>query len=76
MPEEGVLSLQDLHHIISDIWLTRFDEDLEKERSARRKGRPISLKVVKLEQLKLQEAELYRTGMGMQPPLKTVSPEN
>jgi translation machinery-associated protein 16 len=76
MPEEGVLSLQDLHHIISDIWLTRFDEDLEKERSARRKGRPKSLKEVKLEQLKLQEAELYRTGMGMQPPLKTVSPEN
>ena len=67
MPEEGVLSLQDLHHIISDIWLTRFDEDLEKERSARRKGRPKSLKETKLEELKLQEAELYRTGMGTRP---------
>lgn len=70
------MSLQDLHHIISDIWLTRFDEDLEKERSARRKGRPKSLKEVKLEQLKFQEAELYRTGMGMRPPLKIASPEN
>jgi translation machinery-associated protein 16 len=76
MPEEGVMSLQDLHHIISDIWLTRFDEDLEKERSARRKGRPKSLKEIKLEELKLREAELYRTGMGMRPPLEIVSPEN
>jgi hypothetical protein len=77
MPEEGVLSLQDLHHIISDIWLTRFDEDLEKERSTRRKGRPKSLKEIKLEELKFREAELYRTGMGMQPPLKKfLLPEN
>ena len=65
--EEGVLSLQDLHHIISDIWLTRFDEDLAQERSARRKGRPKSLKETNLEELKLQEAESYRTGMGVQP---------
>ncbi|KAF8814202.1 hypothetical protein BYT27DRAFT_7334539 [Phlegmacium glaucopus] len=56
MPEEGVLSLQDLRHIISDIWLTRFDEDLEKERS--------SSKEIKLEERKLLGAELYRTGMG------------
>ncbi|KAF8816351.1 hypothetical protein BYT27DRAFT_7184248 [Phlegmacium glaucopus] len=49
MPEEGVLSLQDLHHIVSDISLTRFDEDLGKERSARRKGRPKSSKEIKLD---------------------------
>ncbi|KAF8814206.1 hypothetical protein BYT27DRAFT_7206270 [Phlegmacium glaucopus] len=30
MPEEGVSS----RHTISDIWLTRFDEDLEKESSS------------------------------------------
>ncbi|KAF8806719.1 hypothetical protein BYT27DRAFT_7233791 [Phlegmacium glaucopus] len=47
MPE-GILSLQDLHHIASDIWLTRFDEDLEKEISARRKGRPKISKETKL----------------------------
>ena len=64
MPEEGILSLQDLHHIISDVWLTRFDEDLEKEKSTRRKGRPKSSKEIKLEELKLRETELYRTGMG------------
>lgn len=70
------MSLQDLHHIISDIWLTRFDEDLEQEKSARRKGRPKSLKEIKLEELKFREAELYRTGMGMRSPLEIVSPEN
>lgn len=69
MPDQGVLSLQELHHIISNIWLTRFDEDLEKERSARRKGRPKSSKEIRLEALKLQEAELYRTGMGARPAL-------
>ncbi|KAH9479455.1 Translation machinery-associated protein 16 [Psilocybe cubensis] len=63
VPEEGVLTLEELHHIISDVWLTRFDEELEAERSARRKGRPKSAKEMKLEELKLREAEIYRTGM-------------
>ncbi|PPQ90766.1 hypothetical protein CVT25_010155 [Psilocybe cyanescens] len=63
VPEEGVLTLEELHHIISDVWLTRFDEELESERSARRKGRPKSAKEIKLEELKLREAEIYRTGM-------------
>ncbi|PPR03211.1 hypothetical protein CVT26_008059 [Gymnopilus dilepis] len=63
IPDEGVLSLEDLHHIIRDIWLTRFDDELEAEKSARRKGRPKSAKEVKLEELKLREAEIYRTGM-------------
>lgn len=76
MPEERVLSLQDLHHIVSDVWLTRFDEDLEKERSARRKGRPKSSKEINLEELKLQEAELYRTGMGTRPTLSISSLDN
>ena len=57
--------MEDLHHIIRDIWLTRFDDELEAEKSARRKGRPKSAKEVKLEELKLREAEIYRTGMGM-----------
>ncbi|KAF8816333.1 hypothetical protein BYT27DRAFT_7238006 [Phlegmacium glaucopus] len=48
-PEEGVLSLQDLHLIVNDIWLTRFDEDLEKIRSARRKSRPKSSEEIKLD---------------------------
>ncbi|KAF8814212.1 hypothetical protein BYT27DRAFT_7130196 [Phlegmacium glaucopus] len=55
MPEEGVLSLQDLHHIASDTWLTRFDEYLEKESS--------SSKEMKLEERKLLGAELYRIGI-------------
>jgi len=64
MPEEGVLSLEELHHIISDIWLTRFDEELQTEKVTRRKGRPKSTRETALEEIKLREAEIYRTGMG------------
>ena len=64
VPEEGVLTLEEIHHIIRDVWLTRFDDELESERAARRKGRPKSTKEMKLEELKLREAEIYRTGMG------------
>lgn len=64
MPEEGVLSLEELHSIIREVWLTRYDEELESERAVRRKGRPKSAKEMKLEELKVREAETYRTGMG------------
>ena len=64
MPEEGVLTLEDLHHIIGDIWLTRFDEELQNEKAARRKGRPKSTRETALDEIKLREAEIYRTGMG------------
>ncbi|GLB41778.1 putative translation machinery-associated protein 16 [Lyophyllum shimeji] len=63
LPEEGVLTLPELHHIVGDIWLTRFDEELEQERAARRIGRPKSAREMKLEEIKLREAEEYRTGM-------------
>jgi translation machinery-associated protein 16 len=58
------LTLGDLRQLVRDIWLTRFDEELESHRSARRSGRPKSTKEMKLEALKLREAETYRTGMG------------
>ena len=64
LPEEGVLSLDALHAIVRDVWLKRFDEDLEEEKKSRRKGRPKSTREQKIEELKLQEGELYRTGMG------------
>jgi translation machinery-associated protein 16 len=64
MPEEGVLTLEDLHHIIGDIWLTRFDEELQNEKATRRKGRPKSTRETALDEIKLREAEIYRTGMG------------
>ncbi|KAF9478245.1 hypothetical protein BDN70DRAFT_809135 [Pholiota conissans] len=63
MPEEGELTLEELHHILKDIWLTRHDEELEREVKARRKGRPKSVQQQKLEETKLREAEIYRTGM-------------
>ncbi|KAI0051027.1 hypothetical protein FA95DRAFT_1570257 [Auriscalpium vulgare] len=63
MPDEGVLTLEELHGIVRNVWLTRNDDDLEEERKARRKGRPKSTKETKLEEIMLQEAEQYRTGM-------------
>ena len=62
--EEGILSLEDLHSLLRDVWLTRHDAELEEERSARRRGRPKSAKELKLEDTKLREMEEYRTGMG------------
>ncbi|KAH7924278.1 hypothetical protein BV22DRAFT_1013636 [Leucogyrophana mollusca] len=63
IPPEGVLSLDELHAVIREVWMTRHDEELEHERAVRRKGRPKSTKEMKLEEIKLREAEEYRTGM-------------
>ncbi|KAG6335729.1 hypothetical protein ID866_3353 [Astraeus odoratus] len=63
LPPEGVLSLDELHSLIRDVWLTRHDDELEAERAARRKGRPKSAKEIKLEETRLRESEEYRTGM-------------
>ncbi|KAI0766952.1 hypothetical protein BD413DRAFT_480243 [Trametes elegans] len=63
LPPEGVLSLEELHFVVRDVWLARHNQELEAERAARRKGRPKSAKELKLEELQLREAELYRTGM-------------
>lgn len=60
-----MLTLPELHHIIGNIWLTRFDEELEQEQTARRKGRPKSTKEVKIEEVKRREDDEYRTGLGM-----------
>ncbi|EMD39224.1 hypothetical protein CERSUDRAFT_36462, partial [Gelatoporia subvermispora B] len=61
-PEGSALTLQDLHTIVRDVWLARFDAELEEERTSRRKGRPKSTREQKLEEMKLKEAEDYRTG--------------
>lgn len=49
---------------MKDIWLPRFDQELEVEKASRRKGRPKSVKEQKLEEQKLRETEGYRTGIG------------
>lgn len=65
MPEDGsVLTLEALHSLVRDIWLTRHDLELEEERAARRKGRPKSVKEAKLEDINAREMDEYRTGMG------------
>ena len=56
--------MEELHFVVRDIWLPRFDQDLEAEKASRRKGRPKSTKELKLEEIKLLEGEEYRTGMG------------
>jgi translation machinery-associated protein 16 len=58
------LTLSELHELVANVWLTRHDAELEEERTARRKGRPKSTREQKLEEIKLREAEEYRTGMG------------
>ncbi|KAH9975653.1 hypothetical protein BJV74DRAFT_177985 [Russula compacta] len=65
IPEEpgNVLTLSELHELVSDVWLTRHDVELEEERAMRRKGRPKGTREQKLEEVKLREAEEYRTGM-------------
>jgi translation machinery-associated protein 16 len=68
--DKDALSLEELHAIIKDVWLTRLDSQLEEERQSRRKGRPKTTKEVKLETLKEVELEEYRTGMGEQSPCK------
>ena len=65
MPDEGVMTLDELHTLVRDIWLTRHDQEIDQERAARRQGRPKSTKEVKLEETKLRELEIYKTGMGM-----------
>ncbi|KAL9713686.1 translation machinery-associated protein 16 [Leucoagaricus gongylophorus] len=62
LPKDGVLSLMELHGLIRGM-LARNDQELEQERAARRRGRPKSVKETKLEDAKLVESELYRTGM-------------
>ena len=64
LPPEGELTLDELHLIVRDIWLPRHDTDLEQERAKRRKGRPKSTKEMQIEELKIREAEEYRTGFG------------
>ncbi|KAH6915865.1 hypothetical protein BKA70DRAFT_1216178 [Coprinopsis sp. MPI-PUGE-AT-0042] len=63
LPEDGVLSLEELHGVVRDVWLARHDQDLEEERAARRKGRAKSTRETQLEDTKLLESELYRTGI-------------
>jgi translation machinery-associated protein 16 len=64
LPPVGVLTLEDLHVVVRDVWLARHDQELEQERAVRRKGRPKSTKEAKLEEIKLRETEEYRSGIG------------
>ncbi len=58
------MSLEELHAVIRDVWLTRHDVELNEEMKNRRKGNPKSAKQSKLENIKNMESEEYRTGLG------------
>lgn len=68
-PDTKALTLDELHGIIGDIWLTRHDEAIQSEKSTRRKGRPPSKREVELQALKIQDEQDYRTGLGEEPRL-------
>lgn len=59
------MTLATLHDIVRDVWLKRHDVALQAEISARRKGRPKTARHMLLEEIKLREAEDYRTGLGV-----------
>lgn len=64
LPSGSALSLEELHELVKDVWISRHDADIEQEKSNRRKGRPKSTKEVKLEEERARDVETYRTGMG------------
>jgi translation machinery-associated protein 16 len=64
-PEVEALTLEQFHEIVTDLWLTRHDEEIKAEENSRRKGRPPSTKEVSLKALKARDTEDYRAGLGM-----------
>ncbi|KAK1221078.1 translation machinery-associated protein 16 [Marasmius sp. AFHP31] len=62
LPPEGVLTLEDMHNLIANVWLKQYDVELEQERATRRKGRPKSAREMKLEEMQSREIDEYRTG--------------
>ncbi|EJU03563.1 hypothetical protein DACRYDRAFT_77207 [Dacryopinax primogenitus] len=66
LPEDAIaLTLSDVHDILRDVWLARFDHLIEAEQAARRSGRPRSTKEDKLLEMKRQNTEEYRTGIDI-----------
>ncbi|KAJ6518725.1 hypothetical protein C8R45DRAFT_3778 [Mycena sanguinolenta] len=59
---EEALTLPALH-VLAQAWVARNDAALAEEQAARRKGRPKSAKEMRIEELRLREQEIYRTGM-------------
>ncbi|KAG8825115.1 hypothetical protein FRC17_008827 [Serendipita sp. 399] len=64
-PDVPSLTLVELHDLIKNVWLTKYDLALQEERALRRKGRPKSSREDQLEELKKEEAEEYRTGLEL-----------
>ncbi|KAF7370667.1 hypothetical protein MSAN_00699700 [Mycena sanguinolenta] len=59
---EEALTLPALH-AMAQAWVARNDGALAEEQAARRKGRPKSAKEMRIEELRLREQDIYRTGM-------------
>ncbi|KAJ7077823.1 hypothetical protein B0H15DRAFT_954828 [Mycena belliarum] len=61
-PDGEVLSLPQLH-AITQAWIARDDAALAAEQAARRPGRPKSPRESRIEERRIRESEVYRTGM-------------
>ncbi|KAJ7066711.1 hypothetical protein C8F01DRAFT_980969 [Mycena amicta] len=60
--ESSTLSLPEMH-VILQAWVSRHEPDISAEQAARRKGRPKSVREMRLEEARLREHENYRTGI-------------
>ncbi|CAK5267574.1 unnamed protein product, partial [Mycena citricolor] len=63
-PESDGLTLAQLHEL-ARTWVSRHDATLAHEQNTRRAGRPKSPLQVRLEEQRLREEEIYRTGMDL-----------
>ena len=52
------------HLTVRELWFPRHDQDLEQERAKRRKDQQKCAKEMWIEELRIWEAEGYRTGLG------------
>ncbi|KAG8744188.1 hypothetical protein FRC10_010654 [Ceratobasidium sp. 414] len=64
-PDVSAMTLPEIHEIVRTVWLARHDPLLEAERAQRRPGRPQSARELALLEMKLQDEEVYRTGITL-----------
>ncbi|QRV88857.1 translation machinery-associated protein 16 [Ceratobasidium sp. AG-Ba] len=64
-PDVSSMTLPEIHDIVKTVWLARHDELLEAEQVQRRPGKPPSTRELALREMKLQDEELYRSGLTL-----------
>ncbi|KAF8325874.1 translation machinery-associated protein 16, partial [Cantharellus anzutake] len=64
-PDVPSLTLEELHELVSSVWITRHNEAIKAEESRRRKGEPRRPREVALREQQLRDVEEYRTGLEL-----------